>query len=362
MFWVYFDPFTSTFHEGSLLVTIILVIISTYPVIYWLWAGWAWKENDILVSLTTDAKDEYLFVFQKQDKNFATADLRFTKFYNKWYGRSTYVVPLACFVLVLLYLSISLSETALYYLIIEQGGPKPDSYARLPVIAASAYAGAYLFAGGDLISRSARRDITADDVLNNALRLAGSVPLGYAFSQLLSPSFGPFIAFAIGAFPLSILATVLRRIANKQLKLDIGADTAPDQVVKLSGVDANTSDRIAECDITTISQLAYCDPIQLAMRSNLNFSFIIDIVSQALAWVYFGEDLQKVRSMGVRGALEVLNIVTDLASTDEPKQQTASQLLQVLAKSINLDGAGFLNALREIAGDPRTTFLTKVCS
>ena len=73
-----------------------------------------------------------------------------------------------------------------------------------------------------------------------------AIPLGYAVGTLLQKDLGPFIAFAAGAFPIQTVATVLQRLANRQLGLEIGADTAQDQVIKLSGVDQSTADRIQE--------------------------------------------------------------------------------------------------------------------
>jgi hypothetical protein len=48
------------------------------------------------------------------------------------------------------------------------------------------------------------------------------------------------------------------------------------------------------------------------MRSSLSFRFVVDVVSQALAWVYLGEKLDQLRTIGLRGAYEINVFLYDL--------------------------------------------------
>jgi hypothetical protein len=41
------------------------------------------------------------------------------------------------------------------------------------------------------------------------------------------------------------------------------------------------------------------------MRASLSFIFVLDVVSQALAWVYLDQKLNDLRPMGLRGAFEI---------------------------------------------------------
>jgi hypothetical protein len=79
---------------------------------------------------------------------------------------------------------------------------------------------------------------------------------------------------------------MLRQLSEK--KLDLGATTveASDDIIKLQGINRTIVERLSNEDITTVTQVAYCDPVRLAMRSNLSFNFVIDCMNQALAWMY----------------------------------------------------------------------------
>jgi hypothetical protein len=147
----------------------------------------------------------------------------------------------------------------------------------------------------------------------------------------------------------------LQRLLTTQLKVELGAGTEKDQVINLSGVDKNMADRLDEADITTILQLAYCDPVQTCMRTSLSFAVISDISSQSLAWLYFGDNLTNLRKIGLRGACEMRFLRQDLQAAD-PK---ATALVQSASKSLQISEEEFKNALQEISEDPHTEFLAK---
>lgn len=52
-------------------------------------------------------------------------------------------------------------------------------------------------------------------------------------------------------------------------------------MLNLDSIDHPIADRLNGADILTIAQLAYTDPVQLAMRTGLGFDFVLDIVGQA---------------------------------------------------------------------------------
>jgi hypothetical protein len=182
---------------------------------------------------------------------------------------------------------------------------------HLPPVAVAAVAGAYGFVAWDLIWRTATRHLSASDILGSAVRMLVAIPLGYSFAALLKDEVGPFIAFAAGAFPLQAVATILQRLANKQLGIEIGASASKDQVTELSCVDRVIADRMQDADITTVGQLAYCDPVQTCMRTNLSFAFISDVTAQALAGINLGNKLANMRLFG----LAALRIPVSLRKT-----------------------------------------------
>lgn len=347
-------------HLEPVLVALLLTSLIAYPLLIFVWLGWKRKADDVVLSLTGEAAALYLRRFQRQEVAPDKAEAEFKRFYASWYGRRYLAFPIFVFTVVVVIATYLLGDSAYVYLRKANGLVlNEQEFFQLPRIATAALAGAYAFVCWDIISRVARRNITATDVLGAAVRLAIAIPVGYSFSALLKEDTGPFIAFAVGAFPVQTLGTVLQRIANRQLGLEIGADSAQDQVVKLSGIDQPTADRIEDADITTVAQLAYCDPVQLTMRTNLGFSYVSDIVAQALAWIYLGDRLNDIRPLGFRGAVEIGNLLSDLDTNDPAISAPAGVLLSKVAKAAKMSEEEFRNTAQEIAHDPYTEFLVK---
>lgn len=334
-----------------LLADLLLTALLIQPLCNFLVYGWKRKQEEVNNSLSVQAKRTYLVVWWNRNLNegAVAADINkeFDELYERWYGRRRFIVPILILLIIALLENFYLARE-LFQLTVdgkELGG------------ATAAFAGAYTFVAWDFFSRVQQRNLSASDILRNALRMAVAVPVAYAFASLLEKGLAPFIAFAVGVFPISTIGTILQRLANDKLKLGLGADTAPDQVLKLSGIDRSIADRLEDADITTIPQLAWCDPIQLSMRSNLAFDFVVDIVSQALAWVYLTDQLPTLRPYGLRGAFEILSLQNDLKSDDAKVKEKAQAVLPVAAKAAGIPLEGFMYALEQISGDPATQFL-----
>jgi hypothetical protein len=225
--------------------------------------------------------------------------------------------------------------------------------------AVAALSGAYMWVVNDFISRSRRQDFSPSDILSGALRLVIAAAIGLSFGSIVKDDLGAFVAFALGAFPLGTIQVVLRQLSYRQLGLELGPIETND-LLRLDGIDRPLAERLANEDITSVAQLAYCDPIHLTMSSNLTFNAVVDLVSQALAWVYIGDKLTSIRPLGFRGAYEVRTLLDCLLDEDldDPKNKDAAEkVLPILANTLGLtvDGAQFL--LREIAFDPYTDFI-----
>jgi hypothetical protein len=94
------------------------------------------------------------------------------------------------------------------------------------------------------------------------------------------------------------------------------------------------------------------------MRTNLRFAYVIDIVGQALSWVYLEKQLEKLRPFGLRGAFEIRSFMDEeLKSTDATKAGSAKAVLATAATSIGITPEGLANAFDQIAYDAATDFL-----
>ena len=339
-------------NAGVVAVDLLLTSLLLYPLLNFLRYGWVRKEEEIRSSLTKEAQVSYFRIFQQRPVEAADAANEFNKLYVRLYGRRRFVPAILFVLIIALVLNFALGKELLDLTFREPAGGGKIS----TVVAA--IAGAYMFVAWDFFGRLQRRCLTTADVLRGALRLAIAVPMGMAFSTLLAEGMAPFTAFGIGVFPLETVTTMLRRLVNDKLGLQMGSDGAPDQVTKLSGVDRSIADRIQDADITTITQLAWTDPIQLMMRSSLSFDYVMDLQSQALAWTYFDtETLTKLRLIGLRGAYEIRSLMDRLNSGSDDEKTAATGVVAGAAAATGINVINLKDTFSLISVDGSTTFI-----
>lgn len=342
-------------------ICVVLIFAGTAALIIPLFAyvtvGWRAKRQDIMDGLDAEARFCYFKMFIRSDlqPSVDTASSAFERLYSQWYGRRFFFPPG-----LLLFLVALLSVTAVVLTGLHRLGYIVNPLVNLPDTAMTAIAGAYLWVLNDHISRARRLDFAPSDVHWGTLRLIIAVPMGYALAAVAANSLGPFVAFSAGAFPLATLTLMLRRMAEKNLSLGQTVDEANDDIIKLQGVNKPIVERLFQEDINTVTQIAYCDPIRLVMRSHLSFNFIIDCMNQALAWLYFEDDLNTIRPLSIRGAVEIRNLIHAYDDAADANHQRALDAFPKIAAAIKQDPATLQMTFREIAADPYTIFLHSV--
>jgi cation transport regulator ChaC len=353
-------------HLVAILAAVGMTYLSIHPILSFCRRGWQIKRADVLSSLNDEAKRRYLQFFLKQSSdNPAHA---FDTMYTYRYGRYRLITPTVILAVVLFFITVLVAETALARIYVVNSGSfatlgtvrQKWPFLFLPGEALAAIVGAYTWIVYALISGAARYDLPPATILSSVLRLVVAAPLGYAIGSIVSTGLAPFVAFAIGAFPLQTVQLILQRLATKNLNIELNTTNTPDQVTQLDGVDSLTADRLQVVGITTIGQLAYCDPVQLSMGTNLTFDFVVDIVSQALAWLYLGPQLNDLRKIGLRGAMEIRTLTEDMVSPTQGTREPAANALTAAVGITKTDAAGLKRAFEEIALDPYTGFLADV--
>jgi hypothetical protein len=85
-------------------------------------------------------------------------------------------------------------------------------------------------------------------------------------------------------------------------------------------------------------------------------------MNQALAWTYLEENLAILRPLSLRGATEIRNFVDAYDNIEVSKEEHALAVsaLPKLAAAVKQDPDTLHLTLREIAGDPYTSFLSRV--
>lgn len=349
------------------LIVLIGISVLMAPLLRYIFIGWWAKRKDIMDGLNADARRAYFEMFSRDGRAGLPEDpiAAMEQFHFKWYGRRHFAWP------GILLFSVGIFSIGLVTLAgLSRLGYPAFKLFILPNTAMAAIAGAYLWVVDDHITRSRRLDFSPSDVHWGTLRLVIAIPMGYCFGVLLTPSLAPFVAFSLGAFPLTAIIKTTRRIANKKLDLDDTTDPDNDGIIKLQGINKNILERLQNEDIGTILQIAYCDPIRLVMRANLNFNFVTDCMNQALAWLYLEEKLIALRPYGLRGAVEIKTFIDELdfdpSTNNDPALARAHVLSQsalpLAAEAIQISPSALQIALRQIAEDPFTDFLCRIWS
>lgn len=352
-----------------LLGTVMLVLTAIIPVVSFLLHGWQIKRDDIAGSLNASAIDLYRRTFLNgSGPDTADSTAFFERMYEKRYGKKRIRGPFILFAVVLAAIGFLLVRKALTVLLPgwHSAFLGQDGF-LLGREAFFAEAGAYSFVVAGLVRCAYLHALPPLTLINAALRLVMGIPLGYAVAGLLAHATNvpagsdplPFVAFAVGAVPLETLTLLLRRTVSTVSPTIAGAiprNAPTNDLAGLPGIDQIVAEALRDENITTVLQLAYCDPIQLSLRTNLAFDVVLDLQSVALAGNYFDKKvLDGLRPRGLRGAAEISGFAAQLRRGDTG----AAELLKAIATAVGIEQEGLRNGFEEIAGDPYTMFIVE---
>jgi hypothetical protein len=274
--------------------------------------------------------------------------------YNESYGRKNFILPFLFFASISAITFCFISRTLLHYI--------DDQYASspLPPIVMISLLGAYMWVGFDQVQRFRTQDFTFHDVNIWALRFLISVPVGYFFSYTVKDPIGIPLAFFLGAFPINTLMKFSRRLATKYLST--GDEKEPDssELENLQGVKRQESERFQNEGISNILQLAYSDPIDLTMRTNFDFLYVVDLKGQALLWIYLESKINDLRILSMRSAHEAAILNGLLKSKSKNQRDMANLNLNEICQHLKISQDSFRNILFEVAEDPHTIFIVDI--
>jgi hypothetical protein len=241
----------------------------------------------------------------------------------------------------------------------------------LRALTASALAGGFVWVISDEIDRLRRRDFSTSDVYYYVFRILMAIPFAWAIAAvsvenkvLGLPGSIP-LAFFLGAFPTRTLFTIARRFGSQRLNLgDSQDDNGNLELEKLQSIGKSNAERFKDEGVSTITTLSYADPIELTVRTNFDFNYVVDCISQALAWIYFEDDCVHLFEFSLRGAQEIISVTESADGTDgaddHEMQERAIQTIKDAAAKLNLSKQAFRSSLDQIAEDPYSQFLANV--
>jgi hypothetical protein len=278
----------------------------------------------------------------------------FERRFRRLYGRQRYVLPL---VLLIVLSAIGFWGTARTLGVWE--GISANKFSFRPMVI-SAFLGAFVWVVNDQLGRLRNSDLTFHDVYSAAFRFLLAVPFGFCLQPLANPSIGIAVAFLLGVFPTGTLFTMGRRLAVREMRLGEDSTQSINELEKLQSVSRSSAERFTDEGINTISELAWCDPVDLTLRTNQEFDYVVDCESQALVWVYFGDKTKELYKVSLRSAHEVTSLIYSLESSDPERRNLAESALHEAATVLSLSPEAVRHTLRQIEEDPFTRFLVTV--
>lgn len=344
------------------LFTFLMVI---YPVGRYLAKPWTFRRDYLIAQLSGESMKLYYEQFRAGalisgkpvgDPTLTPAAYTqaFRADFTKWYGRRYYLFP----VVGLAILTAICGWWSCVNLWDWTSGARNIESMR--GLVAAAIAGAFLWIISDEIDRLRRRDFTSFDVYYYVFRILIAVPFGWALTRLqVTLQVGIPVAFFLGAFPTSTLFTLARRLAGQQLKLGEDPASGKLELESLQSVGKDIAERFKDEGISTITQLAYADPLDLTIRSNFDFNYVVDCISQALLWIYLGDSVKDLEAYSLRGAQEVAYFYSSLTQ-QTPDPNTVVALQEIASVKLKMAKEALQCTMQQVAEDPYTVFLCKI--
>jgi hypothetical protein len=335
------------------LACVLAWFILLLPAIAYLTTTWRDRRESLFNRLSAQALELYYEQFPSPiSRKTQPADIkaRFRKDFAHLYGLRHYVIPLLLLAAISAIGFIATFRFAQVWLGAETGK-------SFPSIAISAFLGGYSWVLYDQFRRFRAGDFTAHDVYSGVYRFLIVVPLGISLVKLSNETIGVGLAFLLGAFPTATLLKFSRRWVRTKIGIGENEEDGQLELEKLQCIGRSNAERYLDEGISTIAELAWTNPIELTIRTNRDFNFVIDSISQALMWVYFEDRVKELYPLSLRGAQEVCTLFEELASPEPKKKSAAEGTLKAAAALMQLDEESFRNTLTTVRDDPYAQFL-----
>ncbi len=340
-------------------VTFALLVL---PTIRYLMTGWKIRRDKLLAYLDSGALQTYYSQFPYNPSTQTDLCKRFREQFNYLYGRRHFVIPIFLFSALCAiggWLSVR-SVQAVFHV-----APFPLGLPRTTLLA---LAGGFVWVLSDELARIARRDISPKDVYGWAFRLLLCIPFGLSVAHIANAGLADSLAFLMGTFPTQALFTIARRLSFSKLGLGDGGGDAKLELCSLQSVGREDAETFNDQGIDTIAALAWTDPVDLTIRTNFDFSYVLDCMSQALLWVYFEEKTRVLFPYSVRGSQEAIVLVRAYDQANNPGNPNTlyfygtevRQTMASAAAAVGLPVDAFLTTLRQVVADPYTLFIASV--
>jgi hypothetical protein len=218
--------------------------------------------------------------------------------------------------------------------------------------------GAYLWGHYDLIRRFSVIDLSATTLYHVWLRMQLGSIIAYLVGMTLKAPFDLIVAFGVGAFPLESLLGFFR--SQVRSKLQWTSSSTPSETPNLhvlQGMTSNIIERLNEENIYSTQHLALANPIRLLMRTNFEWTIILDMIDQAILYNYVGDKMNLVRQVGIRCAMEFSDVRWYLEHKDVQYRRQGEIMLQELAKKLEWNPTSVKSLVYTLDEDSQLNFI-----
>ena len=346
-----------------LAVSLTAFCLAVLPVNLYLFTGWKVRRDKLISYLNIEALKVYYQEFPWTNSDQTDLSARFREQFAYLYGRRHYILPIVLFIVLSAFGVWAVGSTVEVW-----RGVAPHGF-RLQTPTIFAILGGFVWCVSDELSRIVSRDLNPGDVYNWSFRLLLAVPFGYALAMVAKDDLAAPVAFFMGAFPTTTLMLIARRIAVQKLNLGDQQAATKLELEILQCVGRSDAEAFQDEGIDTISALAWTDPVDLTVRTNFDFNYVLDCMSQALLYVYFEEKTRSLFKLSVRGAQEAISLMNGLQGVCVPyddtqplsnEQKTAKATLQAIASILGISDAAVYSTLDQVAADPYAKMISKV--
>ena len=299
----------------------------------------------------------YLKAFGNQGNNQegeAGKEATVNRLFYSYYHWHSYILPLIvniisttmAAIIILLWLKFDIPYIDKTIVMVVQGWPSA-------VIAA--LAGAYLWGILDLLRWYESVDLAPTCFFFVWWRLLIAGVLGYLVSIPFSPDVQPLIGFLIGVFPVDTIVSLAKNLVKKYVTVEDEKEAV--QLPNLHVIQGMTKElmiSLRDEGIYSTAQLALADPIKLLLRTNLEWKLILDLIDQALLYNYVGEKVDNLRTIGIRGVIEMVVTAETMDTTQKGK---AKEIIPLIAEKTGERLDGIYNLLRMLNEDIQVVFI-----
>lgn len=214
------------------------------------------------------------------------------------------------------------------------------------------FAGAFVWGMYDFVDRFRILNLSPAALQMTWFRLLLGPVLGYYIQFVVKDTLGPFLAFAVATLPVPDVAEWVRDKARSTLSMTASQAAAPRWEL-LQGLTPDMVPRLIEADVSSVAHLANQDPINLLRRTNVEWRNVLDMMDQAYLCTYVDDKLPRLRSRGIRGAIEMAILHGRLQSDDLNARKESEDLVKALMADLGTDEASVRNLARNLYEDPQ---------